>query len=103
VPSYVVNTVNVGPELGWGRLRRIALNLDHGDACTVQVTPLVDGRESGAVISRTLALGAVGVLTIPCAESGTGFAYKVSVTSYSSPVAFSNSEVYVVPKRGSRS
>jgi hypothetical protein len=101
-PSFTVNQVRGGPDLGWSKLRRIALNLESASACTVVVTPLVDGRLSGSPITRTVALGGVGVVTVPCAESGTGHAWKVEVTSYTAPVAFSNSEAFVLGKRVSR-
>jgi hypothetical protein len=103
VPTFTVNQLRDGPDLGWSKLRRVAQNVDHADACTLVLTPIVDGRQSGNAITRSLAVGAVGVATFPCNESGTGHAYRIDLTSYTSPVQFSNADVFVLGKRVSRS
>lgn len=102
VPYYVTAFLRGRAGHGWSGLRRIALRLSHVEPVTVVMTPLRDRQLSGHAITRSLALGAVGILTFPANESGSVFQYRIDVTAYASVVTFSDAEAYVLAARASR-
>lgn len=100
VPYAISTSLNVRFALGMNRVRRFMQRVAHDGPATVRVTVIRDGRES-VPITRALGIGDAGVVNAPLADGGSDLQIKLELTAYDAPVAFGDSEAYVVNRRSS--
>lgn len=97
---YIISTKLANQlDMGYNKLRRFQQRLSHSGACTLIVTGIRDGQQSGSPATRTLAISDVGIVTAPLNDPGSDFALKIVLSSYDAAVTLGTSKAFVVPKR----
>jgi len=98
-PFVICTPLAIQSDLGYNRLRRLLQRVAHAGSCTLVVTGLRDGVESGVQITRTLGVGDIGVVNVPLGDAGSDFQLKIVLSAFSAETALGNSQVFIVPKR----
>ena len=91
-----------GLDGGYSTFRRAVQHVHADGAVTVLFTPYRDQQESGATISRTLAIGDNPVVTGPAKESGTNYQIKVALSAFDAAAELGKAMQWVVPRRSAR-
>ena len=97
--AFVLSTIFDLLAGGYATFRRAVQHVHADGGVTVDITPYRDQRESGASITRVLAIGASPIVVAPHFESGTNFQVKVALSSLDAAVELGKAEQYVVPRR----
>lgn len=97
---YIVSTFLANQfDMGYNKLRRFQQRLSHNGTCTVQLTGIRDGQQSGQPSTQGLAISDVGLVTAPLNDAGSTFQIKIALTAFSAAVTLGASKAFVVPKR----
>jgi hypothetical protein len=98
-PFIVSTPFAIQADLGYNRLRRFLQRIAHGGACTLTVTGIRDGQDSGVSIVRPLTVSDIGIVNVPLGDSGSDFQLRIELSAYDAETALGNSQVFIVPKR----
>lgn len=98
-PYFVTTKLGNQFDMGYNKLRRFQQHLEHAGSCTLVLTAVRDGAETGVPITRTLPAGAMGLVTAPMNATGSSFQIKLVLSAFSAEVTLGTADAFVIPKR----